>query len=57
MRMKVKLLEDVKSFKREVYGKKDDIVAVVSEMGNILIVENKYGSRFPVLKGKTIEVK
>ena len=52
---KLRLLEDISSFGRDrtLYGKKNEIVTVITEYGHVLIVEGKKG-RFPVLKNKTV---
>lgn len=38
------------------YGKKGEKVKEVSDHGNVLIVENLKGERFPVLKSKLIKL-
>lgn len=49
-----KLIEDVFSYKKTKYASKGDEVKIISEHGEVLIVENKNGNRFPV---KKIEIK
>lgn len=52
--MKVILLEDVVSVsKSRLYGSKGETVRIVADYGNVLIVENSSGIRYPVKKEKT----
>lgn len=44
------LKEDITSGRRELYGAKESVVKVISIRGNVAIVEDKKGERFPVRK-------
>ena len=46
------LTENIISVFRRQYGKKGDKVKIISDRGNVLIVENKEGVRFSVKKEK-----
>lgn len=48
--MKYRLRKDIKSAvnPKNVYGEKGDIVTLISDRGNVLIVEGKNFTRFPV---------
>ncbi|WP_182995295.1 hypothetical protein [Pelobium manganitolerans] len=53
--MKYRLKEDVYSrfHKNKLYGKKGTLVSVLSQSGNVLIVQGT-GCKFPVLKNQLI---
>lgn len=55
---KGKLKEDIKSVvvKCRIYGCNGDEVTVISDCGNVLIVEDKIGGRWPVKKD-LVEIK
>ena len=52
------LNEDVKSnFKNNYYGKKATLVNMISQNGNVAIVEDKLLNRFPVTMDKITVIK
>ncbi|WP_187774828.1 hypothetical protein [Pedobacter sp. BS3] len=52
-----RLIEDIYSVFHKVrpYGLRGEMVTEIADHGHVLIVENKKGNRFPVLKTKLIE--
>lgn len=56
--MKYRLRKDIKSAvnPKNIYGEQGDIVTLVSDRGNVLIVEGKDFTRFPVGKFDVEEI-
>jgi len=53
----MKLKSDVKSaFSNKLYGKKGDEVTVLSDRGNVMIVEGSEKNRFTVLKSQLTDM-
>lgn len=54
--MKYRLLEDIYSNGkgRQPYGQAGDLVELLADHGEVFIVENKKGVRFPVSKSKCV---
>lgn len=53
----LRLSDDIVSFGKDkrIYGKKNDEVKIISDCGNVLILEGPDGERFPAPKDKVIE--
>lgn len=58
MAVKYRLLEDILSYNRKAkpYGLQSEIVTEIADYDNMLIVEDKKGNRFPVLKTKVKQI-